>query len=270
VTVTVAPVAPGGGTPTGTATITLDGTALPPAALTNGKATLKLAGLSVGTHTVTATYSGDANDLPSNSGPYSQEIGQAATTTTLASSVNPNRYGQNGGITATVKPIAPGTGTPTGTVTFSINGVAQTPQTLVNGKATLPFAGMTEGDNTITATYSGDTDMVASAAIPIDQVMKPDADSTTLSTSRATIKAGQTATITATAKASAPGSGTPSGTITFVIDGAAQAPVALVAGKAQLAVTAALGAGTHVIVADYNGDANFTTSASAPLTETVN
>jgi predicted outer membrane repeat protein len=50
-----------GNTPTGTVTFTVDGVPQTPVPLNNGVATLTLMSLPTGTHTVTATYSGDIN-----------------------------------------------------------------------------------------------------------------------------------------------------------------------------------------------------------------
>ena len=45
-------------------------------------------------------------------------INQASTTTAMAASVNPSVYGQSVTFTASVVAVAPGSGTPTGTVSF--------------------------------------------------------------------------------------------------------------------------------------------------------
>ena len=75
--------------------------------------------LSLGTHSITASYGGDTNFQTSVSSVTTQTVGQAATlvaapTTSNATSV----YGESVTFTTTVVATAPGTGTPTGTVTF--------------------------------------------------------------------------------------------------------------------------------------------------------
>jgi hypothetical protein len=54
------------GTLTGSVTFTSDGTPLGTVGLAGGKATLTTSGLPAGNHTISATYTGDANFLTSN------------------------------------------------------------------------------------------------------------------------------------------------------------------------------------------------------------
>jgi hypothetical protein len=94
---------------------------------------------------------------------------------------------------------------------------------------------------------------------------------TTVSSSAPSSVYGQSVTFTAVVSSSA--SGTPTGTVTFT-DGST------VLGTGTLAVansvdqatftTSALSVASHSITASYGGDANFTGSASAALTQTVN
>ena len=114
-TATVSVNSPGAGTPTGTITFKDGSTTLGTAALstTNGvtSATFTTATFAVGTHSITASYSGDGNDL-SSSGTFSQVVNKDTTTTTLASSVAPSVFGQSVTFTATVSVSSPGVGTP--------------------------------------------------------------------------------------------------------------------------------------------------------------
>src|SRR5205823_9153493 len=84
------------------------------------QATLTTSSLAAGPHTITATYGGDSSFSASPpSDPLTQTVNQASTTTTLASSLSPSVFGQPVTVTATVAPVAPGAGTPTGSVAFS-------------------------------------------------------------------------------------------------------------------------------------------------------
>jgi hypothetical protein len=90
---------------------------------------------------------------------------------------------------------------------------------------------------------------------------------TTLSSSRNPSVYQQTVTLTA--NVSTPVTGTPTGSISFM-DGSTQlANVALNSNGAAAFSTPALVAGAHSITAVYSGDANFTGSTSAALTQTV-
>src|SRR2546422_5095866 len=65
--------------------------------------------LSVGSHSITASYADDSNFNPSTSSAVTQVVSKADTTTSLASSVNPTRFGQSTSFTATVSVVAPDT-----------------------------------------------------------------------------------------------------------------------------------------------------------------
>ncbi len=100
----------------------------------------------------------------------------SATITTLTSLTNPSIVGQSVSLTATVGPTN-GSGTPTGTVVFTINGKAGSPHALteVDGKdqATLTIPTPPAGSYTITASYSGNSDFSASTSTTTTQVVNP-------------------------------------------------------------------------------------------------
>ncbi|MGN6608174.1 MAG: Ig-like domain-containing protein, partial [Jatrophihabitans sp.] len=82
-------------------------------------------------------------------------VSQAATSTTVTVHAHD--------LSATVTPVAPGTGTPTGTVTFAVGGVPVGTATLSGGTATLTYTVPTGRANTVAAAYNGDTDFAASS-----------------------------------------------------------------------------------------------------------
>src|SRR5205823_5703853 len=124
----------------------------------SGQATLTTAGLSAGTHTITASYGGGTNLIPRTSARLTQQVGQDATTTAVTGSPNPSVFGQSVTFTATVTAAAPGAATPSGTVTF-LDGSTPLGSGTLNGsgQATLTTAGLSAGTHTITASYGGDT-----------------------------------------------------------------------------------------------------------------
>ncbi|OEV14283.1 hypothetical protein AN219_28230, partial [Streptomyces nanshensis] len=75
--------------------------------------------LSVTTHQVIAVYNGDANFNPSASGLLDQVVSAAPTTTVVTASPDPSVCGESVELCATVTIDPPGSGTPTGTVTFT-------------------------------------------------------------------------------------------------------------------------------------------------------
>ena len=107
------------GTPTGSVTF-LDGNTVLGTAPVNaaGQAILAVS-LGVGNHALTASFAGSGGFTGSSSAAATVTVNRAATTVALASSVNPAVTGQAVTFTATVAAVAPGAGTPTGTVTSS-------------------------------------------------------------------------------------------------------------------------------------------------------
>jgi hypothetical protein len=104
-TATVTAAAPGAGTPTGQVQFFVDGTSFGSVAGLDGSGVATLAGitsLTLGSHPVTATYLGDAGFNPSTSPGTNQVLTGFATTTTVASPVNPSVFGQPVTFTATV------------------------------------------------------------------------------------------------------------------------------------------------------------------------
>jgi sugar lactone lactonase YvrE len=79
-----------------------------------------------------------------------------ATSTSVIPSGNPVTAGTSVTFTATVTPES-GNGVPTGTITFTMDGVAETPITLNgSGQASYTTSTLAVGTHTITASYSGD------------------------------------------------------------------------------------------------------------------
>src|SRR5678816_3510054 len=91
-TATVAAVAPGAGTPTGTVTFKDAAATLGTGTLSGGVATFSTTALSVAAspHSITASYATDGNFASSTSSAVVQAVNQASTTTTLTSSANPS------------------------------------------------------------------------------------------------------------------------------------------------------------------------------------
>ena len=121
-----------------------------------------LASTTAGSRTITATYLGDTN-YSGSSDTDSHTVNKADTTTTVTSDINPSVTGEEVEFTATVAAAAPGSGTPTGTVTFYDGASIGQDNDGSDGwklKYTFPSAGA----NTITATYSGDSNYKTSTS----------------------------------------------------------------------------------------------------------
>jgi uncharacterized repeat protein (TIGR01451 family) len=234
------------------------------------QATLNIASLSVGAHSITAVYVGDANFTGSTSPAITQTVNQAATSTAVVSSANPSVFGQSVTITATVSATAPGAGTPTGTVNFFDGATNIGTGTLAAGVATLSTSSLSVGAHSITAVYAGDTNFTGSTSPILTQTVNQAATSTAVVSSANPSVFGQPVTFTATVAVTAPGAGTPTGTVDF-FDGATNIGSGTLNASLQATLsTSSLSVAAHSITAVYSGDANFTTSTSPVLTQTVN
>jgi hypothetical protein len=251
-----------GQSPTGTVTFNDGATAIcATVALSKGSAKCALSTLAVGVHSITATYSGDGGNSGSVSNTVAQQVNQAASATSLVSSINPSAYGQSVTFTATV------TGkSPTGSVTFNdgANSIC-TAVALNTGKAKCVTSALTAGSHAVGATYSGDVNNAVSVSPAVTQIVNTAASHTALSSSPRPSKFGQTVTLTASVTGQSP-----TGSVTFN-DGTTPicSSVPLSGGSAGC-VTSALAVGVHSITAVYSGDGNNATSSSATLSQTVN
>ncbi len=267
-TATVAPAAGSTGTPTGTITFEEGTSVLGTAPLgADGTATFSSATLAVGSHTITAVYSGDAN-FATSSGTTVQAITQAGTTTSLAASPSTSTAGQTVTFTATVTSAAGSTGTPTGTVTFEEGtSVLGTAPLGADGAATFSTATLAVGSHTITAVYSGDANFATSSGTTVQAITQA-GTTTSLAASPSTSTAGQTVTFTATVTSAAGSTGTPTGSVTFEEGTTVLGTARLDDGVATFAIST-LAVGSHSIAAVYSGDADFATAIGV-TTETVN
>ena len=252
------------GTPTGSVQFYNGATLVATQTLAAGKATYSTAALPVGTDSIKAVYVGDGTYATSTSAVMSQTVNKAATTTIVASSVNPSSFGQPVTFTATVNS---GVGVPTGTVTFEKNGVALGTATLSSGKATLTTAALVPGTYAITAIYGGSTDYNVSTSAVLSQITKATATTTKVISSLNPSIYGQSVTFTTTVSAGA--FGTPTGTVTFKSGTTILGAVALSAGTAKLS-TSILPGGANSITVVYGGSSDYLASTSAVLTQTVN
>jgi subtilase family serine protease len=141
-------------TPTGTVTVAVDGIAQSPLlGLSSGSATYTFSSTSIGSHTISATYSGDST-FASSSG--SVNVTVTASKTFTLSATNVTVYAGNTG-TSTVT-ITPKNGY-TGTVTFTVS----SSPSLTNGCFSLPNTTVS-GSSTVTATLTARTNSSACAS----------------------------------------------------------------------------------------------------------
>jgi sugar lactone lactonase YvrE len=257
------------GAPTGNVTFAEDGTVLGTDALdATGKASFSTSALSLGGHTITAVYWGDTN-FAASSGGMAQMVDAAATTTTVTALANPDVFGQPVTFTATVNANPPGTGTPTGNVTFADDGTVLGVGTLdATGRASFSTSALSVGGHTITAAYWGDANFIAGIG-SMAQTVNRAATTVVVSATKNPSPYGWSVTFTATVRGSGNPPESPGGTVVFKDGSTILGTGTLGAGGKATFTTSSLDAGTHAITACYEGDLNFVGCTSPKLTETV-
>ncbi len=172
----------GEGTPTGKVTFTDNG-----ASLAGGTGTIDVEGKALSTnsyyaftpgqHLIVAAYAGDPSFLPTVSAPLTITIQKAQTTISVQPSLTQVPSGQTVTYTATIESGGQSGVPETGTVTYFLNGkiVVKRPVApnfdfftqLYVGVATFNISTLPAGENTVTATYSGDPNYQGSSSAPV-------------------------------------------------------------------------------------------------------
>jgi hypothetical protein len=157
-----------GGTPTGTVTF-YDGAVSLGAVAVNGAgvATLSTSSLSIGLHSLSASYGGDAGHSASNSASVAETISKIASSVGVLSNNNPSTLGSSVTFTATVSATS---GTPAGSVTFLDGASPLGTVILVGGQATYTTSALTGGNHTINVNYGGNGTYFASSGSVVQNV----------------------------------------------------------------------------------------------------
>jgi len=220
---------------------------------------------------ITASYGGDSNyNGSSTASALVQVVELADTTTTVSSSKNTSgNYpvtGESVTFTATVEADTPGTGTPTGDVTFTFTPAAVSPQTVTlnNGQAEYTTSMLKASNSTysVACVYNADANYNGSTASALTQTVNM-ADTVIVITGDDPDPSieGEAYTVTWSISVSAPGSdtpGTPTGDVT-VDDGDSNTCVKAWETDDNCDITSAL-AGSKTLTANYDGDGDFVES----------
>jgi hypothetical protein len=254
-----------GGTASGSITFSDGGSPLATVSLSANQAGFTTPVLSIGAHSIKATYSGDANFTGSTSSPNSQIVNQASTAATVTSSANPVTVGQP--VTLTAQVIGQYGGTPSGTVTFKAGSGVLGTATLSGGLGALTHTFPMAGKALITAVYSGDSNFTASTSPGLSQVISKVPTSTSLSSSLNPSTYGLAVSFTTTVTSSL---GTPPNgeLVTFKL-GSTVLGTATLTGGAATFTTSTLGAGTRSIRATYSGDSKLASSTSTAASQVI-
>ena len=230
--------------------------------------------LPIGDSSITATYPGDTNYNASTSPAVAITVTgatQSATLTTLTESAAQVTSGAPYTFTATVASlIPPGTPTPTGAVTFYVDGRPGATAPVLSGVASVTNnqISIAPGPHFINAVYSGDALYQSSSSQQAFTVTSATTSSTTTITlTPSTVVQGTAVTVAASIT---PYSPAPTGTVQLLLDGNLfGARLAVTGTTTSLPLsTTTLQAGTHVLQVSYSGDSSHQagTSTSAALT----
>lgn len=257
------------GQATGTVTFTADGNFLGNGTLNgSGAATVSTAALAPGTHTISASYPGDANNSPSQT-----TLQQVVTQLTTSTTIGTNNSSANAGATVMFTANVSNGGGPTltGTVTFKDGTTAIGSGTVSGGVATFSTTALAPGTHLITAAYSGDTDDVGSTSTALTQTVTQVGTTTTLASGANPANAGGSLTITATVAAAGgvTTGGTLGGTVTFKDNGATIGTATVGSGGIASISLTTLSVGPHAITAVYGGSTNYEGSYSTTLSQQV-
>ncbi|AIY02529.1 hypothetical protein ART_2930 [Arthrobacter sp. PAMC 25486] len=240
---------------------------------TDGTVRVPLPLLNAGTHTMTASYSGDTS-FNQSSGEASNTVAAVGTGLNLESSLNPSNVGQETVLTATVttnQPILTAEGDPgeeareqdvdpamipNGDVEFSVEGEAIGSAALVDGVATLPVSELLAGTHSVTAFYAATGNFGPSESTQLEQLVNKLPTTVGVSVSPSTGMLGDTVSAIANIDGAEEGL-LLSGSVQFSVSGTeAGSPVEIVKGQASLELKG-LPVGNNVVTAIYSGDANY-------------
>ncbi len=251
-----------GGAATGTVTFRDGGTTIATVTVAGNRAAHNTKYNSPGTYSISATYSGDANDGGSESATLTETI-VAASKTALTTSGSPSFVGQSVTFTAAVM-WKYGTIPDGELVTFYDGTTAIGTGSTASGVATFTTSSLTAKTHTIKATYAGDGAFLPSTGT-VMQIVNKYPTTTTLHSSVNPSQFGQAVTFTAHVTSTGPA---PTGTVRF-LDGTTGLGYATLSGGVAKLTKSTLAVGTHPITAHYNGNAASSTSTSTVVNQVV-
>ena len=252
-----------GGQASGTVTFEDGFNTLGVTAISANGASLTTSSLTIGSHSISAVYSGDSNFMGSVATPLVEAVNPAPTTTTLAPSINPALSGQQVSFTATVSSPA---GTPTGYVQFLNGATVLAKMTLKSGTVKYSTRALAAGSNAIQAVYLGDSNNNGSTSATVNEFVRS-VTTTMLASAPNPSVYGQPVVLTATV-ASSNGDPPDGETVTFKLGSATLGTGTLVAGAASFSI-ATLGTGSKALTAVYGGDDAWVASTSKAYIQVI-
>ncbi len=240
-----------GSAPTGAVNFFADASLIATVSLTGSQAAYSVSTLPIGTHAISATYSGDSTYPSATSSKLTETI-LAIPTVAITAWPNPTDANNAVALQATVGGTIPAV-SPTGTVAFYDLHTLLARVALVSGTASLPNVRLTVGGHQIVAVYSGDANYNTVRNFRSVSVEKLTPTAVHLDASPNPDTVGTAVTLTA----SILGSGaTPTGTVILRDVNSQLGTATLSAGVATFLIRA-LPAGQHDLWVQYRGDGNY-------------
>ena len=237
---------------TGSVTLTDSAQQLSTLVLSSGSASFTSNSFAPGTHTITATYSGDPDDASSQSPPLTLVVAPDSTHLQLSALPAAAPYGSLPPLNVSITPNAA-----TGLIRLhDVASSAVIDMALSNGAASFPLATLPIGSHTLSVTYAGDTNDAASASFSTTTVVTLIPTTITLMPFSGSASYGTALTLTA--QISPAGAG---GTVAFT-DSTEGLLAQLPAASAVTTIARGLGVGLHNLQANYSGDATHAAAMS--------
>jgi hypothetical protein len=278
-------------TPNGNMAFAVDGTAVTGCTskpVSSGVAACDIQNMNAGAHSITATYSGDTSFVPAGAGSANYTIDIVHPTFTITASPGQTvSVGTPVTFTATLSGVAFTPVIPNGSVAWTLNGSPVTGCTAVpitgTQTAVCTMSNLVVPADTITATYSGDTNFTVSAPANFTESVTQTSQTVTLQSSQNPTTVNHSVTLSAVVPAPAGQTGKPfpTGSVTFVtgattLCGGPQVlstptlPLSPTNQPTATCTTSFATATGFPITATYSGDSNFQAGTPGNLTENVN
>jgi len=250
-------VSSGSGTPTGNATLSVDnGSALSAPLNASGVATFTINGLSATTHSLSASYAAQGSFAASGPALGSLVVSPAATGISISAPTV--TYPAAGVVKVTVTSAG---GTPTGSVSLTVNSGTPMSGTLSGGVATFTISGLSASTYALKASYAAQGNFAASGPAMGSLVVSPAVTSISISAPTVTYPAAGVVKVTVTSAG-----GTPTGSVSLTVNNGTPMSGTLSAGVATFTL-ASPSPGTYNLSAKYAAQGNF--AASGPVTGTL-
>jgi sugar lactone lactonase YvrE len=217
-------------------------------------------GLSAGTHSLTAVYSGDKNNPPATSAPVTVTVSPVPVTMAVACWNASFAYGANYQCTVNLSSNA---GAAQGSITYSLDGGSKVSVTLSNGNAQFTLTKPNARTHTVVVSYAQQTNYAAASSQTETFTVTPAPVIVSLTPSSWYAYPGTSLTFQAAISSSSAGAPSATGAVSFY-DGAKLLSTVPVNASGQAAyATAGLSAGIHTITAVYAGGTNYASGSSS-------